>query len=85
MVKSKKDIQFSPIQCKMARAGLGLGIRDLGELAECAPATIVRFEAGENLHHRSVRAIYDALVEAGAEFMVTKGGKDGVAVKSKDG
>ena len=73
MAESKKDIEFSPVQCKMARAGLGLGIRDLADLAICAPATIVRFEAGENLHHRSVRAIYDALVDEGAEFVDNNG------------
>jgi predicted transcriptional regulator len=81
VAKSKKDIQFSPVQCKMARAGLGLGIRDLADLALCAPATIVRFEAGESLHHRSIRAIKDALENEGAVF---SDDEDGVIIKKED-
>lgn len=52
----------------MARAGLGLGIRDLAELADVSPNTITRFERGENLHTRTIKAIKEALEKKGALF-----------------
>ena len=35
-----------PVQCRMARAALGLSVRKLAEAARVAPQTIVRFEGG---------------------------------------
>jgi transcriptional regulator with XRE-family HTH domain len=59
----------TPIQCRMARAALGLGVRELAALAKAAPGTIARFEAGRTLHHRTVAAIRIALEKAGIEFV----------------
>ena len=55
-------------QCKMARIGLGLGVRDLAELADVSPNTITRFERGEKLRPRTIKAIREALEGKGAEF-----------------
>lgn len=52
----------------MARAALGLGVRDLAALAKVAPATVSRFEAGEELKERTVDALRAALEAAGIEF-----------------
>ena len=52
----------------MARAGLGLGVRDLAALAQVSPNTITRFERGEQLQPRTVQAIQAALEGAGARF-----------------
>jgi transcriptional regulator with XRE-family HTH domain len=57
----------------MARVATGLGIRELAELAQVAPNTISRFEAGEELKPRTVAAIRSALEAAGVRF----GEKDG--------
>lgn len=59
---------MTPVQCKMARAALGLGVRDLAALAKVAPATVSRFEAGEELKERTVDALRSALEAAGVEF-----------------
>jgi transcriptional regulator with XRE-family HTH domain len=37
-----------PVQCRMARAALGLSVKKLAVAARVAPQTIVRFERGEN-------------------------------------
>jgi transcriptional regulator with XRE-family HTH domain len=44
-------------QCKMARAALGLGVRELAELADLSPDTVSRFEAGEALKPRTTAAV----------------------------
>ena len=70
-----------PVQCKMARVALGLGVRELAELAKVAPATISRLEAGENLHPRTLDAIRAALESAGVEFIAENGGGAGVRLR----
>ena len=59
---------LSITQCKMARVGLGLGVRDLAELADVSPNTITRFERGEKLQPRTIKAIKEALEGKGAKF-----------------
>ena len=66
-------------QCRMARAALHLGVRDLAVMAKVATATITRLEAGETLKPRTVEAIQHALEKAGVEFI--DGDKPGVRVK----
>ena len=70
------------VQCKMARAALGLGIRDLAKLAQVAPATVSRLEAGEELKPRTVQAIQAALEAAGVEFITEDGRGVGVRLRS---
>jgi transcriptional regulator with XRE-family HTH domain len=71
------------IQCKMARVALDLGVRDLAKLAKVAPATVSRFEAGEELKPRTIEAMQRALESAGAEF--TNGDQPGVRMKKSGG
>lgn len=59
----------------MARAGLNLGIRDLAKLADVSPNTVTRFERGEKIHTRTMKAIKEALEEAGAQFLNCDGVK----------
>jgi transcriptional regulator with XRE-family HTH domain len=68
-----------PVQCKMARVALDLGVRDLAKLAQVAPATVSRFEAGEELKPRTIEAMQRALESAGVEF--TNGDQPGVRMK----
>jgi transcriptional regulator with XRE-family HTH domain len=70
-----------PIQCKMARVALGLGVRELADLAKVAPATISRLEAGENLHPRTLAAIRAALEQAGVIFVDENGEGPGVRLR----
>lgn len=53
----------------MARAALGLGVRDLAKIASVSVDTISRLERGEELMPRTVTAIRTALESAGVEFI----------------
>jgi transcriptional regulator with XRE-family HTH domain len=66
-------------QCRMARAALQLGVRELAAKTKVSPATIVRFEASGELRERTVDAIRAALEAAGVEF--TNGDQPGVRLK----
>lgn len=55
-------------QCRMARAGLGIGVRELAKMAGVSTNTIARLERGERLQPRTVQAIRGALEAAGVEF-----------------
>lgn len=65
-----------PVQCRMARAALGLGIRELAAAAKVSMDTVARFERGEELKERTIEALQRALEEAGVEF--TNGEQPGV-------
>lgn len=60
---------MNPVQCKMARVALNLGVRDLAALAKVAPGTVSRFEAGEELKPRTVEDMKGALSAAGVIFV----------------
>lgn len=75
------------LQSKMARAALGLGVRDLAKAAEVSPDTIARFERGEELRASTVETIRKALEAQGVQFL--EGGQvatgPGVAIRHTDG
>ena len=71
-------MKMQPIQCKMARTALGLGVRELAEAAKVSPDTIALFERGEPLKERTVEAVQGALEAAGVEFIPENGGGAGV-------
>lgn len=62
-------VTMNAVQCKMARAALGLGVRDLAKLATVSVDTISRLERGEELMPRTVSAIRTALEAAGVTFL----------------
>jgi predicted transcriptional regulator len=68
-------------QCRMARAALQLGVRELAAMAKVAASTIARLEAGEELKPRTVDAIRAALENAGAVFVDANGDGPGVRLK----
>lgn len=72
---------MTPEQCKMARAGLGLSVRDLAQRAQVSTNTVSRLEAGEELKPRTVEAVQRALEDAGVEFIAENGGGPGVRLK----
>jgi len=67
-----------PIQCRMARAGLDLGVRKLASAAKVSPDTVVRFERGERIRKRTIDSLRQVLGAAGVEF--TDGRKPGVRI-----
>lgn len=68
-------------QCRMARAALQLGVRDLASAANVSPTTITRLERGEPLYSRTIEAIRTALEAAGVEFIAENGGGAGVRLR----
>lgn len=71
------------VQCKMARAALGIGVRELAVAAKVSPDTIARLERGEELRERTIDAIREALEAAGIELIAENGGGPGVRLKGK--
>jgi transcriptional regulator with XRE-family HTH domain len=67
---------FLPVQCRMARAALGLGVRELAAAAKVSIDTVARFERGDELKERTIDALQRALEAAGVEF--TNGDRPGV-------
>ena len=65
-----------PVQCRMARAALGLGVRELAAAAKVSIDTVARFERGDELKERTIEALQRALEAAGVEF--TNGDQPGV-------
>lgn len=70
-----------PVQCQMARAALGWGVRDLAAAAKVGVDTVTRFERGETLMERTVDAIQRALEDGGVEFIPENGGGPGVRLR----
>ena len=48
---------LSPVQCRMARAALGLGVRELAAAAKVSIDTVARFERGDELKERTIEAL----------------------------
>ena len=63
-----------PVQCKMARVGLGLTVIGVAKLARVSPNTITRLERGERLLPRTHETIRRAFEKAGAVFIDEDGG-----------
>ena len=68
-------------QCKMARAAMGLGVRDLAKLADVSPNTVARLERGEALKEGTVSIIRAALESAGVIFVAENGEGPGVRLR----
>lgn len=77
-------VTITASQCRMARAALQIGVRELAEKAKVSPSTVARFEAGEELRERTVDALKTALENAGIEFIPRNGGGVGVRLKRTD-
>uniref|UniRef100_UPI0031014FE1 helix-turn-helix domain-containing protein n=1 Tax=Neorhizobium sp. EC2-8 TaxID=3129230 RepID=UPI0031014FE1 len=69
---------MNSIQCKMARAALGWGVRELARAANVSTQTITRLEAGDQLRDKTIADIERVLIEAGIEFIPENGAGAGV-------
>lgn len=76
---------IAAVQCKMARAAVGWGVRELAKEAEVSVDTVSRLERGEDLQPRTLSAIRSALEAAGVEFIAENGGGPGVRLKKGGG
>lgn len=73
--------EITPRQCRMARVVLDLGVREIGALADVSPNTIARFERGEHLLPRTVKAIQSAFEGFDLIFDIDSDGYEYVGVK----
>jgi len=60
---------MTPEQCRMARAGLSIGVRELAESARVSIGSVTRFEAGQGVPDMTVGLFQKALERAGVEFV----------------
>lgn len=79
--KTEQGYELKPVQSRMARAAVGLGVRDLAVAAKVSPDTIARLERGETLRITTVASIRSALEAAGVEFIDENGGGAGVRLR----
>lgn len=75
---------ISPLQVKLARTAVGLGVRELAERAGVAPSTVQRFESGKGgMHSRTLDSVQTVLEGAGVLFIpADAGGGPGVRLRS---
>jgi transcriptional regulator with XRE-family HTH domain len=70
-------------QCKMARAALGWGVRELAARAKVSTQTVARFERGDQLKGQTIQILQGALEGAGIEFIPENGGGSGVRLSRR--
>lgn len=56
---------MTPIQCKMARAALGLSVVELAKLSNINKNTVVKFESGGDTYTSTADKLRDALESTG--------------------
>jgi transcriptional regulator with XRE-family HTH domain len=69
---------MTPTQCRMARAALNWSTTDLARAANVGPATVNRFETGQDSRISTVEKLRAALEAAGVAFIAENGGGVGV-------
>ena len=74
---------LSKEQIRMARAGLGWGVRDLAEKAGVTPNTISRIENGADSLGATSRKIQAAFEAAGIIFIAENGEGPGVRLRKE--
>jgi transcriptional regulator with XRE-family HTH domain len=63
---------ITPLQARLARAALGLSLRDLGGATGLAPNTITRFELGRGgVHAANLARLRDVFEQRGVVFLPT--------------
>ena len=75
---------MTPLQMKLARTAVGLGVRELAAAAGIAPSTVQRFESGKgDMHSRTLDRVQQVLEEAGIIFIAADAnGGPGVRLRS---
>ncbi len=74
---------LQPVQCRMARAALGMGVRELAAAAKVSVDTVARFERGEELKERTIDALQRVLEAAGIKLIDENGGGAGVRLRKR--
>ena len=75
---------ISPVQLRMARAALDLGVRDVARMVGVAPNTVSRYENGADARGSTIRKMRRALEQAGIIFIDENGGGEGVRLRIRE-
>lgn len=76
---------LTPAQCRMARAALQIGVRDLARLAALSAMTVTRFENARSSGAPETQAALRAALEAaGIAFIEANGGGPGVRLRERE-
>lgn len=75
---------ITPLQLKLARTAVGLGVRELAEKASVAPSTVQRYESGRGgMQSRTLDKVQQTLEDAGVVFIPADAqGGPGVRLKA---
>lgn len=76
---------MDPVQCRMARAAIGISIAEFAELAKVSTNTVVRFERSEELKKSTVDHMASVFRGLGITFLADTGNGIGVLYKREDG
>lgn len=69
---------LTPAQCRMARAALEIGVRELAKRADVSAMTVTRFENGHSRGYpATIAKLRSALESSGIEFIEENGGGPG--------
>jgi len=71
------------IQLRMARAGVGWGVRELADRAGVTANTVTRIENGADAKQSTIDRLQAALEAAGVEFIDENGGGPGVRLRER--
>lgn len=83
--KNKHEVLIlTPLQLKLARTALGLGVRDLAKAANVAPSTITRFEAGKGGMQMATLERVQTVLETGGIVFIERDGSGGAGVRLRD-
>lgn len=75
---------LTPMQIRLARTALGLGVRELGTAAGVSPSTVQRFESGiGGMQTRTLERLQTVLEDGGIIFIpADASGGPGVRLKA---
>lgn len=75
---------ITPLQMKLARTAIGLGVRELAAAADVAPSTVQRFESGKgDMHSKTLDKVQRVLEDGGVIFIPADAqGGPGVRLKA---
>jgi len=76
---------MDPVQCRMARAAIGVSIAEFAELAKVSTNTVVRFERSEELKKSTIDHMASVFRGLGVTFLADTGNGIGVLYKREDG
>lgn len=75
---------ITPLQLRLARTALRLGIRELAEAAGVSPTTVTRFESGRGGVHSGTLASLEAALEKQGIVFVAADETGGATIRLKE-